>query len=304
MAVSTLAAITENTLNSLYFIHKYRYLSITQVARITGLKTKTVSENLLRLERQKLLGSFGNTGNRGYGKTPKMYYLKKRGYELLLEETDSTPDQVGAFREVNITSKWSPKMWHRLATINVLMSLEASCLATGTYRLPAVFLEYRREVKSGQWVAETTDHFGEGQGASTIVPDAGFVLENSETEKRALFLIEVDMGTERQVTALPQAEKQSFKYKLAQYDRYLASGNFKAKYQPWGDFGSFIMLTITTGAQRVENMRTKLSDLSEDYHRFYRFSTLEEVKENFFHGNWYTRDNNDTEAKPLIKMGG
>ena len=53
---------------------------------IPGLKPKSVSGLLLRLERQKLLSYFGNTGIRSYVKTPKIYYLTKTDHGILTAE--------------------------------------------------------------------------------------------------------------------------------------------------------------------------------------------------------------------------
>ncbi len=67
-----------------------------------------------------------------------------------------------------------------------------------------------------------------------IVPDAAFVIENIETKKRGLFLVEMDMGTERIVSYITRDERITLLWKLAQYDRYLASMRYRSKYQdPW-----------------------------------------------------------------------
>ena len=61
----------------------YRFLSTQQFASASGLQYGTAAEPLLNFERKKLLGHFGNVGIRGYGKTPKVYFLTERGYRLL-----------------------------------------------------------------------------------------------------------------------------------------------------------------------------------------------------------------------------
>ena len=57
----------------LFFIHRYRFLSIKQFARASGVQYAHAVQTLLAFERQRFLGHFGNTGVRGYGKTPKVY---------------------------------------------------------------------------------------------------------------------------------------------------------------------------------------------------------------------------------------
>ncbi|PLX32675.1 MAG: hypothetical protein C0605_17625 [Hyphomicrobiales bacterium] len=293
-------ALSVTTLAALNFIYKYRYLTVAQVAGVAGLKPKSASEMLLKAERQKLLSHFGNTGIRGYGKTPKVYYLTKRGHTVLQEEGAFLGLQIAGFKPVNVNSRWSPQMYHRLATLDVILSLEKACIEMPEYALPATFVEHRREKIDGKWVGETTD-FVEGFAGEKIVPDAGFILENKETSKRALFLIEVDRGTERQVTRIPEAVQQSFKHKIQQYDRYLLGGNFKTRYQKWGAFTHFVLLVITAKQGRLESMRKNLSDLSKQCHQYYRFSTQEAVTESFFHSEWSSRSIEDNRQYPLIR---
>ena len=55
----------------LFFIQRYRFLTIDQYARAAELNRSTASDQLRFLERHGLLGHFGNTGLGGLGKTPK-----------------------------------------------------------------------------------------------------------------------------------------------------------------------------------------------------------------------------------------
>ncbi|WP_247226119.1 replication-relaxation family protein, partial [Yoonia sp. F2084L] len=82
-------SISDVTLRALSAINAYRYLTVVQVATITGVNTKSASEMLLRLERHGLLDHFGNVGIRGYGKTPKVYFLTRRGHAVFSEEMEA-----------------------------------------------------------------------------------------------------------------------------------------------------------------------------------------------------------------------
>lgn len=298
-------SLSDAGLTALRFISAYRYLSVSQVATITGLRPKSVSEMLLKMERQKLLGFFGNTGVRGYGKTPKVYFLTKTGHSLLEAECAHMGVEIEPYRQVSVNSRWSPMMYHRLATLDVMMALERDCADLSGYQLVRTFVEYRREKLSGNWRRETTDYVERPEvPANRIVPDAGFILENVESGKRALFLIEVDCGMERLTTKQADALPQSFSFKLNQYDRYLASKRVQKRYEAWGDFGSFVLLIITDSAARVNNMRHALTaECDARFHRFYRFSTLNEVTASILHSNWLSRDSADTNAYSLIRGG-
>lgn len=77
--------LSEQVLVGLFYIQRYRFLTIDQFARVTGFKKPNAAEQLRVLEKRGMLGYFGNTGKVGYGKTPKVYYLTHKGWEILLD---------------------------------------------------------------------------------------------------------------------------------------------------------------------------------------------------------------------------
>lgn len=295
-------SVTEVTLRALSAICAYRYLTVTQVATICGTKPKTTSEMLLRLERGRLLDHFGNTGIRGYGKTPKVYFLTKRGHALLTEELETQGQFVPPYTQVNVSTRWSPMMYHRLATLDVLSFIERDCAELAEYELIGTLVEYRRQKHGNRWRKETTDSVADSSDpADKIIPDAGFAVRHRASGKRALFLIEVDRGTERLTTSQSDADIATFSAKLAQYDRYLASGRIKARYPHLGAFSGFHVLVITTSDLRIANMRKAAQDLPASFHPYYRFSTLDTVRHKFLHDGWQSRDHADFKTYPLIK---
>jgi len=296
-------SLSEAGFTALHFISAYRYLSVGQVATITGLRPKSASEMLLRMERQKLLSFFGNTGIRGYGKTPKVYYLTRLGHALLQAECEHRSLALEPFRQVNVSSRWSPLMYHRLATLDVMLAFERDVRALEGYELVRTLVEYRREKIGRHWRRETTDYIEKPEiPANRIVPDAGFVIKHDESGRRALFLIEVDCGTERLTTASAEAVPQSFVFKMSQYDRYLASGRVRERYSAFGDFSSFVALVITDSASRLSNMRRSLTaECAVRFHKFYRFSTHDEVTRHALHRNWLSRDCADHDTYALIR---
>lgn len=287
-------------LQALEAILRYRYLTVSQVATQCGANHKSTSAMLLRLERQKYLGSFGNIGIRGYGKTPKVYFLTKRGYSVVAEELDAQGRSPSPYRQVNLNSRWSPLMYHRLATLDVLSYIERDCRALQGYELLGTLVEYRREKVGKQWRKETTDVVSNDAGAPKIVPDAGFALQNTATGQRALFLIEVDQGTTR-IETNQTGNVASFTCKLEHYDRYLASGRVRKRYPNLGDFTGFRLLTVTTSNTRIANMRQAAARLALNFHQYYRFSTFDAVREHMFHSDWLNRDYQDQTTYSLIK---
>jgi hypothetical protein len=111
----------------------------------------------------------------------------------------------------------------------------------------------------------------------------------------------VDRGTERLTTEQSDADIATFTGKLAQYDRYLASGRSRDRYARLGAFDGFHVLIITLSDARIANMRKAANVLPANFHHLYRFSTLERVSQNILHGGWLNRDHADPSTHKLIK---
>ena len=139
--------------------------------------------------------------------------------------------------------------------MKVLACLERDVRKQLGYELVDTLVEYRRERIDNRWRKETTDFVNSvSNPENKIVPDAGFVLRYVENGQRALFLIEVDRGTMRLTTEQDDKDVAPYVEKLAQYDRYLASGRVANRYTKLGTFSGFHLLTITTTWNRVESM--------------------------------------------------
>lgn len=298
------SAPSEQIMLGMYFNHRYRFLTVKQFAAVTGLKEKSASEALLRLERQGYLDHFGNVGIRGYGKTPKVYYLKRSGYDLLADESGIPLELLGGFRRAKVNARWSPQMYHRMATLDALIAVEVGARTRPHIAVAETFIEHRQQKLGHSWQPETADYVAEDRApANRIIPDAGFILENVESGRRALFLMEIDMGTERITSKLPHGQRFSVHHKMTQYDRYLQSGRFQEKYEPWGMFSYFTLLFITSTEKRLENMREAMSNLPPSLHAYYRFNTLDVVLTEFFNDRWRARAIQDDNRYRLIKEG-
>jgi hypothetical protein len=294
--------LTRSTVLGLFFIQRYRFLTIDQFAKAAGMKRPAASEQLRALERHGLLGHFGNVGLRGFGKTPKVYFLKRKGYELLLRESDIPPDLIGSHKETFVEAKWSPQMFHRLHTVDLMIAAEVAIRSRSNLSMVRTFTEYRRVKRGTQIARETTDFVGaEETPENRIIPDAAFVLENVETGRRGLFFVEMDMATERIVSTITRDHRITLHFKIMQYDRYLQSGRFAKTYAPFGEFRFFTLLFVTFGGARVENIRRAVHGLPAELAAYYRFSTFELASEDFLGPIWKTRSINDNERYPLVR---
>src|SRR4051794_18128259 len=124
-----------------------------------------------------LVGYFGFMSIPGQGKTPKVYYLRRKGFEILRSEFDHFDEHGGEFSEVHKEATWTPHMYHRLRIIDLLVSLEIALRTRPHLSLVRPFLEYRM-VKRGSFTArETTDYVGrEETNENKLVPDAALIL--------------------------------------------------------------------------------------------------------------------------------
>jgi hypothetical protein len=302
MAYSVSVTLTGNSLAGLFFIQRYRFLTTPQFARATGQHYSTAAAQLRQFARVGILGFFGNTRLAGNGKTPKAYYLTRKGWELLREESDISAELVGSYKEVKVEAAWAPQMYHRLRTVDLLIALEVAIRKRTQLALIQTFLEYRRVKRGNHIVHETMDYVDSPElPENKIIPDAAFILENVQTKKRALFFLEMDMATERIITASPLSHQTSLHRKFSQYDRYLQSFRYTKTYQEFGEFRFFMMLFVTLHEARIENIRRELHDLPEELSAYYRFTTFEAAMGDFLGAIWKSRALSDLSVYSLVR---
>jgi Replication-relaxation len=294
--------LTEGLVLGLFFVQRYRFLTINQFARAAGMQRDNASRQLRSLELRGVLSHFGNACLPGHGRTPKVYFLTRRGWELLVRESDIPPELLGSHTQVKVDSRWSPQMYHRLRTVDLMISAEVAVRRRSRLSMVTTFLEYRRVKRGTHLERETTDYVDKEENIYTrIVPDAAFILENIESGKRALFFLEMDMGTERIVTQITRDKRISLFHKLSQYDRYLESLRYRHTYSTFGDFRFFTLLFITIGEERIENIRRQMQTLPSELSEYYRLTTYERAMGDFFSPIWKSRMLTDTRAYGLVK---
>jgi hypothetical protein len=286
--------LTPASLTGLFYVQRYRFLTIAQFAKLAGLSKHHAEDLLHSFALRGIVGHFGHVTVPGHGKTPKVYHLRRRGWELLRAESDIPEELIGPFVEAHREASWSPQMYHRLRLLDLLVSLEVQVRERPQLNLVKTFLEYRRTRRGGRIARETTDFVADEETPENrIIPDAAFVLENLETGRRALFFLEMDMATERIVTRISHDRRLTLRFRVEQYDRYLTGRRFAATYAAWGAFRNFTLLFVTLGRERVENVRAALADLPAELHPYYRFATFEEAQADFLGPIWLGRSPTD-----------
>jgi len=294
--------LTHRATLGLFFIQRYRFLTIDQFARAAAMNRNTAAHQLIRFEQQGLLGYLGNTGLKGQGKTPKAYFLTRKGFEVLARESDIPPEILGRHKEIYGESRWSPQMYHRLRTVDVMISAEVAVRHRPQLSMVKTFLEYRRVKRGNHILRETTDYVDKYETTDNkIIPDAACIVENIQTHRRLLFFVEMDMATERIVSHITRDSRITLYYKIAQYDRYLQSLRYSQTYAAYGDFRFFTLCFVTLGEQRIEHIRRELGNLPQELAAYYRFTTFDAAMQDFFSAIWKTRILSDATLYPLVR---
>src|SRR3954451_17298106 len=133
-------SLSAGILTGLYFNNKYRFLTIEQFAKIANFSRYHAAEVLRDLERWGVVGYFGYIGIPGHGKTPKVYYLKRKGWDLLCSESSF---DIPEFIEVHKETTWTPQMYPRLRIIDLLLSAEIAIRNRQHLLMVKAFVEYR-----------------------------------------------------------------------------------------------------------------------------------------------------------------
>ena len=148
---------------------------------------------------------------------------------------------------------------------------------------------------------ETADYVsGEEAAENRIIPDGAFIIENIDSGRRALFLIEMDMGTERLVSSITHDRRQGLHFRFEQYDKYILSLRFAEKYAAYGKFESFTLLFVTVSETRIAHVRASLADLPQESEEFYLFGLFTEVVEDFLGEVWRGRSLTDARRYKLV----
>jgi hypothetical protein len=138
MPRSASIALSESAAVGLFFMQRYRFLTINQYARVAHLNPSTARDQLLHMQRLGLLGFFGNAGLIGYGKTPKVYFLTRKGFDMLLRDCDFSLELIGPHKEVKVDSRWSPQMFHRLRTVDLMNTVVLNAAHKSLKKLPII----------------------------------------------------------------------------------------------------------------------------------------------------------------------
>jgi len=189
---------------------------------------------------------------RGEGRSPTLYVLDKRGAELL--RTERGYDDITWYASSRDLK--ADFLEHTLAINDILVAVTLACRRE-EYVLETWQTE--TQLKAAYDYVSVRSERGHAQRVP-VVPDSYFTI--IARERRHPFFLELDRGT---------MQIKRFKTKVQAYREYFRGGGYEKR------FGrkSLRVLTVTTGAVRLENLKKVTEEVGDA--RWFWFGLLSEL---------------------------
>ena len=152
-------------------------------------------------------------------------------------------------------------VFHTLQLNEIRISFTEACDNSRGIDMTAFIPEYKGFVSGDgspeRFIEDTVGGGEEGKEARKIIPDAVICLENSDKDKKALFFLELDLGTER--IASDNDMNYSLLSKLKRYEDYFRTRGFE-RYNSWfgKKFRGFRALLVMDSQRRIQRLRAEL----------------------------------------------
>lgn len=245
--------------------HQVRNLYFTEGKGGKDGLTKACERRMRLLYHAGLVRRIEQPVTRGEGSKPYVYALTRKGAEFLVAEAGIDPAEID----------WRPKSFeanpaflsHLLATTDFRIALLNACKGT--------------DIAVAQWTDEREFRMSDmmdyvmltgpnGQEKKTaVIPDAVFML--GRAEKKALFMVEIDMRT---VTVEPRLwDAKGWAKKVRAYMAWFNSESFLMKYEG----RRARVLTITTGEKRLNNLLQVTERVAGENKDLFWFTTFEQA---------------------------
>ncbi len=272
--------LTERDMQVPELLEDYRVLTTSQLQRLLYPSLQKAQTRLLRLYQAGLVKRFSYPVLlREGGKGEYVYHLKKRPNTVLT-----------ALR-------------HMLLLNDVRIAFELACKDSEQVNLVEFIPEYRgmrRDDGRPGRAVEDSVAVREGYGEQAIlIPDAVVCLENTKTGKRALFFLEVDLGSEKLIGS-GLARGYALLKKMLLYRSYQHSRGF----QRYNDlfrfkFKGFRVLTIMNNPKRTARLRAELRQ--NGIHKIIWFAQDTEINQTILLDKiWLVPDAEDNERHSIL----
>lgn len=240
-------------------VYENRFMRRDQIERLFFSTTSATNQRLMPLYQHRFLDRLFLPVD--VGSSQAVYALDRFGAHVVGHHFGAPASQVPWKRRHNRVEWFF--LEHTLAVTEANVAMKAVLAEREDVRM----LFWRREA----WLATEKLPDPEGGEKKLIVaPDAFFGLETKLG--RSYFFVEADMATET---------LERFRRKLLAYQQYWKSGAYHRRYS----YRNFRVLTVTTGAERANNLIRLAGDLGAK--NMFLFTTAELASKNILGPVWY-----------------
>ena len=194
------------------------------------------------------------------------------------------------------------KLLHTIQLNNIRIAFELACKSSEAIELIAFIPEYRGEITGDgrirRIVEEDISDPERSDKRTSLIPDAVICLENKINNKKGLFYLELDLGTEKLISE--RINNNSVLRKMMMYKEYINNGRFK-KYNELFEykFKGFRVLSVMDNVVRIKLLRRELS--KRGVHRFIWLAKNYKISKNsVFSRIWMVTDVNDSNKYSII----
>lgn len=240
-------------------VYENRFLQRDQIERLFFSTTSATNQRLMPLYQHRFLDRLFVPVD--VGSSQAVYALDRNGAHVVAHHFGVSASQIPWRRRHNRVEFFFLEHTLAVAEVNVALQMALS----GQEKVKRLF--WRREA----WLpAEKLADPEGGEKQLIVAPDAFFGLETNLG--RSYFFVEADMGTET---------LERFRRKLLAYQQYWKTGAYQERYS----YKNFRVLTVTTGAERANNLIRLAGDLGAK--NMFLFTTQEKASKGILGPVWY-----------------
>ena len=270
----------------LNFLLEFRYCFQSQVKDVffKDVTAQACSKVLCKLKNLKLI-FLEYTPRTFHFNLGNLVFLTERGARLLAEERKVSSLHELGYRKVTCHPRSNSFIYHRKKIIDVHIQIKEE-LKTLPLDLKYMAREDQKVKRPfGEMVMTTlysTDH------QTKITPDLVMVIQSQVTANEAVYVIEIDTGSETIGRGKKHQRGQTILNKFQRYQKLLIDPSRGWKENlPKTSADGFQVLVITSSDQRIQTMKSLEDEIHA--HDFFRFSSFKRLEEgSFFCGNTWT----------------
>ena len=264
-------AIMDRDVQVILDLHKYRYLSTSQIERLHFPSRQTANRRLRALTQEGYI-----KGYRGPAADDRVFYLTAKGTEVVAGARGEDEEEVVSER-IKSPARDVYFLRHLLQLNDARIAVEKAAENHPAIRLLGFIPEYLGvKTKRGgvtKYLRDSVEDVNRRDETLHYTPDAVFALEKEG--KHGLFFLEIDRGTE----VLTNPDK-GFLKAIRFYYSYFISDAYQRYAEDFGcgAFKGFRVLFVVPSVERIGNMRRAASQLQMKERRFIWLTNADRIR--------------------------